>query len=155
MPPFDREGALKSAEKALKLGRIDAAITEYVKIVEAQPRDWNSANALGDLYVRAGQVDKGIGHYVRIADHLVGQCEVPVKRVAKRQRARPCHVLNSWHRPDFRFHLIVELLQLLGRRITRPQRIDHHGEHALGAIASIVRVDGHQRPQQQPGAEEQ
>lgn len=70
MPSFDREGALKSAEKALKLGRIDAAIAEYVKIVEAQPRDWNSANALGDLYVRAGQTDKGIGHYVRIADHL-------------------------------------------------------------------------------------
>jgi tetratricopeptide (TPR) repeat protein len=70
VPPFDREGALKSAEKALKLGRIDAAIAEYVKIVEAQPRDWNSANALGDLYVRAGQTDKGIGHYVQIADHL-------------------------------------------------------------------------------------
>jgi len=70
VPPFDREGALKSAEKALKLGRIDAAIAEYVKIVEAQPRDWNSANALGDLYVRAGETDKGIGHYVRIADHL-------------------------------------------------------------------------------------
>lgn len=70
MPPFDREGALKSAEKALKQGRIDAAIAEYVKIVEAQPRDWNSANALGDLYVRAGQIDKGIGHYVQIADHL-------------------------------------------------------------------------------------
>jgi tetratricopeptide (TPR) repeat protein len=70
VPPFDREGALKSAEKALKQGRIDAAIAEYVRIVEAQPRDWNSANALGDLYVRAGQIDKGIGHYVRIADHL-------------------------------------------------------------------------------------
>ena len=70
MPPFDREGALKSAEKALKLGKIDAAIAEYLKIVEAQPRDWNSANALGDLYVRAGQTEKGISHYVRIADHL-------------------------------------------------------------------------------------
>ncbi|HQZ39434.1 MAG TPA: tetratricopeptide repeat protein [Vicinamibacterales bacterium] len=70
MPSFDREGALKSAEIALRQGRIDAAIAEYVRIVEAQPRDWNSANALGDLYVRAGQIDKGIGHYVRIADHL-------------------------------------------------------------------------------------
>jgi tetratricopeptide (TPR) repeat protein len=70
VPPFDREGALKSAEKALKLGKIDAAIAEYVKIVEAQPRDWNSANALGDLYVRAGQTEKGISQYVRIADHL-------------------------------------------------------------------------------------
>jgi tetratricopeptide (TPR) repeat protein len=70
MPPFDREGALKSAEKALRQGRIDAAIAEYVKIVEKQPRDWNSANALGDLYVRAGQIDKGVQQYVKIADHL-------------------------------------------------------------------------------------
>ncbi len=70
MPPFDREGALKSAEKALKQGRIDAAIAEYVKVVEAQPRDWNSANALGDLYVRANQLDKGLTQYTRIADHL-------------------------------------------------------------------------------------
>lgn len=70
MPPFDREGALKSAEKALRQGRIDAAISEYVRIVEAQPRDWNSANALGDLYVRAGQAEKGVGQYTRIADHL-------------------------------------------------------------------------------------
>ena len=57
MPPFDREGALESAEKALRQGRIDAAIVEYVKVVEAQPRDWNSANALGDLYLRANQPD--------------------------------------------------------------------------------------------------
>lgn len=70
MPPFDREGALKKAEKALRQGRIDAAIEEYVRIVEAQPRDWNSANALGDLYIRAGQVEKGIAQYTRIADHL-------------------------------------------------------------------------------------
>jgi tetratricopeptide (TPR) repeat protein len=70
MPPFDRDAALKSAEKSLRLGKIEAAIAEYVRIVEAQPRDWNSANALGDLYVRSKQVDKGVGQYTRIADHL-------------------------------------------------------------------------------------
>ncbi len=70
MPPFDRESALKNAEKAIKQGRVDAAIAEYVKIVEAQPRDWNSANSLGDLYVRARQIEKGVQQYTRIADHL-------------------------------------------------------------------------------------
>jgi tetratricopeptide (TPR) repeat protein len=70
MAPFDRESALKTAEKALRQGRIDAAIAEYVRIVDAQPRDWNSANALGDLYVRASQVDKAVAQYTRIADHL-------------------------------------------------------------------------------------
>jgi tetratricopeptide (TPR) repeat protein len=73
VPPFDREGALKSAEKALRQGRIDAAILEYVKVVEAQPRDWNSANALGDLYVRANQLDKGLQQFTRIADHLAAE----------------------------------------------------------------------------------
>ncbi|MGE0359744.1 MAG: tetratricopeptide repeat protein [Vicinamibacterales bacterium] len=70
MAPFDREGALKRAEKALRQGRVDAAIEEYQGIVLAQPRDWNSANALGDLFVRSGQLDKGVEQYTRIADHL-------------------------------------------------------------------------------------
>jgi tetratricopeptide (TPR) repeat protein len=70
VPPFDREAALKAAEKALKLGKVDAAIAEYVKVVEAQPRDWNSANSLGDLYVRAKKIEKGLEQYTRIADHL-------------------------------------------------------------------------------------
>jgi lipopolysaccharide biosynthesis regulator YciM len=70
VPPFDRESALKNAEKAIKLGKVDAAIAEYAKVVEAQPRDWNTANALGDLYVRAGKVEKGVQQYTRIADHL-------------------------------------------------------------------------------------
>jgi tetratricopeptide (TPR) repeat protein len=70
VPPFDRDAALKAAEKALKLGKVDAAIAEYVKVVEAQPRDWNSANSLGDLYVRAKKLEKGLEQYTRIADHL-------------------------------------------------------------------------------------
>ena len=70
MPPFDREAALKAAEKALKLGKVDAAIAEYVKVVGAQPRDWNSANSLGDLYVRSKKIEKGLEQYTRIADHL-------------------------------------------------------------------------------------
>ena len=73
MPPFDRDTALKNAEKAIKLGKVDAAIAEYVKVVEAQPRDWNTANALGDLYVRANQPVKAVQQYTRIADHLAGE----------------------------------------------------------------------------------
>jgi len=70
VPPFDREATLKAAEKALKLGKVDVAIAEYAKIIAAQPRDWNSANTLGDLYVRANKIDKGLEQYIRIADHL-------------------------------------------------------------------------------------
>jgi tetratricopeptide (TPR) repeat protein len=67
---LDREDTLKKAEKLLRQGRLDGAIAEYVRVVEDQPRDWNTANTLGDLYVRAGQSDKAVAQYARIADHF-------------------------------------------------------------------------------------
>jgi tetratricopeptide (TPR) repeat protein len=67
---LDREDTLKKAEKLLRQGRLDAAIAEYVRVVEDQPRDWNTANTLGDLYARGGQAAKAVGQYGRIADHF-------------------------------------------------------------------------------------
>jgi len=67
---IDRAAKLRNAEKLLRQGKPDAAITEYLLIVEEQPRDWNTANILGDLYVRAGQTDKAIDRFIRIADGL-------------------------------------------------------------------------------------
>jgi tetratricopeptide (TPR) repeat protein len=68
--PLDREDTLKKAEKLLRQGRLDAAIAEYLRVVEDQPRDWNTANTLGDLYVRASQPEKAVAQYARIADHF-------------------------------------------------------------------------------------
>ena len=67
---IDRAATLKSAEKLLRQGKIEAAITEYLRLVDDQPRDWNLVNTLGDLYVRAGQVDKAVDQFTRIADSL-------------------------------------------------------------------------------------
>src|SRR5882672_1110800 len=69
--PLDREDTLKKAEKLLRQGRLDAAIAEYVRVTEDQPRDWNTANTLGDLYVRASQPSKAVEQYARIAEHFV------------------------------------------------------------------------------------
>jgi tetratricopeptide (TPR) repeat protein len=67
--PIDRDAILKQAEKLLRQGKLDGAIAEYVRLVEDQPQDWNSINALGDLYVRAGKNDRAIEQFIRIADH--------------------------------------------------------------------------------------
>ena len=67
---IDREDTLKKAEKLLRQGRLDGAIAEYVRVVEDQPRDWTTANTLGDLYVRAGQSEKAVAQYKRIAEHF-------------------------------------------------------------------------------------
>jgi tetratricopeptide (TPR) repeat protein len=68
---FDRENTLKKGEKFLRQGRLDAAIAEYLRVVEEQPRDWNTANLLGDLYLRASQTEQALSQYNRIADHLL------------------------------------------------------------------------------------
>ena len=68
--PIDRAATLKTAEKLLRQGKLDLAIAEYVRIVEEDPRDWNSGNLLGDLYARAGKVDRAVDQFVRIADGL-------------------------------------------------------------------------------------
>ncbi|MGH9309266.1 MAG: tetratricopeptide repeat protein [Vicinamibacterales bacterium] len=70
---FDREDTLKKAEKLLRQGRVEPAIAEYLRLAEADPSDWMTANTLGDLYVRAGQSDKAAAEYARVADHFVSE----------------------------------------------------------------------------------
>ncbi len=67
---MDRDDTFRRAEKLLRQGRLDAAIAEYARLVDDQPRDWATANLLGDLYVRAGQVEQAAVQYARIAEHL-------------------------------------------------------------------------------------
>lgn len=68
--PIDRAATLRNAEKLLRQGKLEPAIAEYLRVVEDDSRDWNSANTLGDLYVRAGKMDKAVEQFIRIADSL-------------------------------------------------------------------------------------
>ena len=69
--PIDREETLKKAEKLLRQGKLEGAIAEYIRVVEDQPRDWTTANTLGDLYVRSGQPENAAAQYSRIAEHFM------------------------------------------------------------------------------------
>ena len=68
--PTNRAATLRSAQKLLRLGKLEQAISAYVRLVEDQPGDRNSATVLGDLYVRTGQLDKAIEQFIRVADGL-------------------------------------------------------------------------------------
>jgi tetratricopeptide (TPR) repeat protein len=68
--PIDRAATLRNAEKLIRQGKLPDAIAEYVRLVEDQPGDWNLQNSLGDLYARAGDLDRAITHYSQIADSL-------------------------------------------------------------------------------------
>jgi tetratricopeptide (TPR) repeat protein len=74
---IDRAATLKNAEKLLRQGKIEPAIAEYVRLVDDSPRDWNLANTLGDLYVRANQSDKAVDQFTRMADSLTDEGFLP------------------------------------------------------------------------------
>ena len=74
---LDRAETIRNAEKLLRQGKLEAAITEYLRLVEDSPGDWNAANTLGDLYVRAGQIDKAIEQFIQIADSLNDEGALP------------------------------------------------------------------------------
>ena len=74
---IDRAAAVRQAEKLLRRGKLEQAIAEYLRLVEDQPRDWNTANLLGDLYVRAGKVDHAVAQFARMADGLCHEGFLP------------------------------------------------------------------------------
>lgn len=74
---MDREDVLWKAEKLVRQGRLNLAITEYKRVVDEYPEDWSTANTLGDLYLRAQQSDKAVEQYLRIADHLFQEGFLP------------------------------------------------------------------------------
>jgi tetratricopeptide (TPR) repeat protein len=74
---IDRAATLRNAEKLLRQGKLDLAIQEYLRVVEEFPRDWNTGNLLGDLYVRAGETDRAVDHFIRIADSLSDEGFLP------------------------------------------------------------------------------
>jgi tetratricopeptide (TPR) repeat protein len=74
---IDRDATLRKAEKLLRQGRLEQAIAEYLKVIDEQPRDWSTVNTVGDLLVRSGQVDAGVGHFRRIADHFFDEGFLP------------------------------------------------------------------------------
>jgi len=74
---MDREDVLWKAEKLVRQGRLNLAITEYKRVVDEYPEDWSTANTLGDLYLRVQQSDKAVEQYLRIADHLFQEGFLP------------------------------------------------------------------------------
>ena len=70
---FDKIKAMRSAEKFMSQGKIRAAINEYKRITESDPRDFNTLNTLGDLYVKNSDEREAVGCYKLVAEHYNNQ----------------------------------------------------------------------------------
>lgn len=105
--PIDRKAALKKAEKLLRQGKLDGAIEEYVRLIEDQPRDWNAINALGDLYVRAGDAERAAAQFTRVADYLFGEGFLP-RAAALYKKALKVHPRHE--------HTLSQLAEITARQ---------------------------------------
>lgn len=138
--PVDREETLRKADKLLKQGKLAAAIEEYVRLVEDKPGDWNTVNALGDLYVKAGDTDRAAEQFNRAADHLYGEGFFPrasavYKKVLK-VRSADDHAL--WQLADIagRNGLTLDARQHYGRLIQDRRAAGNEA----GAVDCVVRL---------------
>jgi len=66
--PFNKTEALRRADEHMTRGEITGAIAIHRMIVQADPYDLNTINALGELYVRAGRTKDAVDDFTRIAD---------------------------------------------------------------------------------------
>jgi TonB family protein len=67
----NKADALCHAEQLAGQGNINAAIAVYRGLIEADPFDLNSIQALGDLYVRAGRIQEALDELAKFADRFI------------------------------------------------------------------------------------
>jgi len=64
----NRDQILQGAEKLLARGKLDAALKEYLRVLDENPKDISTLNKVGDLYVRINRPSDSIPFFTRIAD---------------------------------------------------------------------------------------
>src|SRR5271165_962983 len=70
---FNKQKALNAAEKFVQQGKLPNAITEYEKILKADPKDLTVMNTVGDLYSRLGETDKAADAFKNVGDAYASQ----------------------------------------------------------------------------------
>lgn len=63
-----RDRIVQSAEKNLSRGRLDQALSDYLRLLKDNPKDAFALNKAGDLCVRIGRPADAIEHFARIAE---------------------------------------------------------------------------------------
>ncbi|MEM7051825.1 MAG: tetratricopeptide repeat protein [Acidobacteriota bacterium] len=63
-----REQVVKTAEKFVARGKIEAAIREYRKVLGENPNDSTTLNRVGDLYARIERIDEAVKLFSQIAE---------------------------------------------------------------------------------------
>jgi tetratricopeptide (TPR) repeat protein len=63
---IDRNKIQKEANRLLTVGKVERAIDEFQKLVDDNPKDYNTLNQVGDLCVQIGRVKEGVEIHKRL-----------------------------------------------------------------------------------------
>ncbi len=64
----EKEKILEAAQKYILKGQAKKAIKEYLRLIEASPKDKRLYLKLGDLYLKEGEYEKAIKEYLKLAE---------------------------------------------------------------------------------------
>src|ERR1700738_2723487 len=70
---FNKQKVLSAAEKFVQQGKLPNAISEYEKVLKADPKDLTVMNTIGDLYSRLGEHEKAAASFKNVGDAYAGQ----------------------------------------------------------------------------------
>src|SRR5437867_4073695 len=70
---FNKQKALSAAEKFVQQGKLQNAISEYEKVLKADPKDLTVMNTVGDLYARLGDNIKAAECFKNVGDAYAAQ----------------------------------------------------------------------------------
>jgi tetratricopeptide (TPR) repeat protein len=70
---FNKQKVLSAAEKFVQQGKLPNAITEYEKVLKADPKDLTVMNTVGDLYSRLGNSEKAVECFKSVGDAYATQ----------------------------------------------------------------------------------
>lgn len=78
---IDKENILDTAQKYILKGQHKKAISEYLRLVEADPQDKRLHLKLGDLYMKNAEEDKAIQSYLKVAS-LYGEEDLNFRAIS-------------------------------------------------------------------------
>ena len=70
---FNKQKVLSAAEKCVQQGKLQNAISEYEKILKADPKDLTVMNTVGDLHARLGENDQAAQCFKSVGDAYAAQ----------------------------------------------------------------------------------
>src|SRR5437660_775742 len=68
---FNKSKTMSAAEKYVMQGKIPAAIEEYQKVLEHEPRDLVILNTVGDLYLRLNKTNEALTYFYKLGEAYV------------------------------------------------------------------------------------